>query len=53
MIMTIKELKNKNIDEAKTLLQGFLALLINFISVEIVTINLIFIVLDYFSIKIY
>jgi len=53
MIMTINELKNKNIDEAKYLLQGILAVLINFITIEIVTINLIFIVLDYFSIKIF
>ena len=53
MIMTINKLKNKNIDEAKNLLQGILASLINFITIEIVTINLIFIVLDYFSIKIF
>ncbi len=53
MIMTINELKKKNIREAKKFLQGILAVLINFITIEIVTINLIFIVLDCFSIKIY
>ena len=53
MITTIKNIKKINIYEAKTLLQGFLAFSINFISIEIVTLNLIFIVLDYFRIKIY
>ncbi len=53
MIFTFYCLISYDIDRAKRKLHGILAVLINFITIEIVTINLIFIVLNYFSIKIY